>query len=137
EAVDEALVEANAAELLEAKPEDLLKEELEKQVIHPAATVEWLASEEVAQAEELGFLTRAAASGGQDEDGLPDPVHHSGAEPTHPFLRPAGRRLIGEVEVPEKFTDPHPVNRATASGLGPDHLGGDLSTPAYTRKYMD
>jgi cell division protein FtsZ len=93
------------------------------------------------EASELGFLTRAAAGGGADvelgfdsnseRDSAPEPEHQQR------FLRPAGRRLIGEVEVPEKFSDPEPVSRSTASGLGPDHLGGDLSTPAYTRKYMD
>ena len=35
------------------------------------------------------------------------------------------RDSLGEVEVPEEFPDPEPVSRSTASGLGPDHLGGD------------
>ena len=81
------------------------------------------------------FLTRAAAGGGPDVD-VPATPERRG-EGTERFLRPAGRRPIGEVEVPEKCSAPEPISRSTASGLGPDHLAGDLSTPAYTRKYMD
>jgi cell division protein FtsZ len=54
-----------------------------------------------------------------------------------PFLRPVGRRNIGEVEVPEARGPMAAPERSTASGFGPDRTGEDLSAPAYSRKYMD
>ncbi len=85
---------------------------------------------EVAQPDptsEPGFLSRE-----------PEPDSSSvSSESNQRFLRPAGRRPIGEVEVPERQLDTPPLDRSTAAGLGPDHLGSDLNTPAYTRKYMD
>lgn len=76
------------------------------------------------------FLQRAASAGGQSDD----PVT---PETNSRFLRPAGRRGIGEVEVPEIESGPVPISRSTASGLGPEKPGEDRSTPAYIRKYMD
>lgn len=78
-------------------------------------------------AAEVGFLSRDHGSGDLSVS----------SESSQRFLRPAGRRPIGEVEVPERQMDAPPLDRSTAAGLGPDHLGGDLNTPAYTRKYMD
>jgi cell division protein FtsZ len=85
------------------------------------------AHEEVPQ---TPFLQRAASSGGPSVDTPPSDANAR-------FLRPAGRRNIGEVEVPETDLGPVPISRSTASGLGPENPGEDRSTPAYIRKYMD
>ncbi len=76
------------------------------------------------------FLTRAASAGGESQDTLP-------TDGNARFLRPAGRRNIGEVEVPETPEGPVPVSRSTASGLGPEKPGEDRGIAAYIRKYMD
>lgn len=92
-----------------------------------------------------GFLTRAAAGGGQDVDVnveaprdavAPAPSAAVDTESqTQSFLRPVGTRHIGEVEVPD---GPAPMmTRSTAAGIGPENPGDDLNAPAYTRKYMD
>jgi len=80
------------------------------------------------------FLTRAASAGGGSMDSNHNP---SQADSNARFLRPAGRRNIGEVEVPETPEGPVPVSRSTASGLGPEKPGEDLGIAAYIRKYMD
>ncbi len=81
-------------------------------------------------AEQPAFLQRAASAGGKVST-----VDSSVANTR--FLRPVGRRNIGEVEVPETDKGPVPISRSTASGLGPDKPGEDRATPAYIRKYMD
>ncbi len=73
-----------------------------------------------------GFLMREAAAGGKDR-----------TTTAGNFLRPAGRRNIAEVEVPDGADDPVRISRAEASGLGPDNPGDDRNIPAYIRKYMD
>jgi len=91
------------------------------------------------------FLTRAAAGGGADVvSSVSRPSHQPEAvsaslaeESSQSFLRPVGIRDIGEVEAPEWPTRPAPMNRSTASGIGPDNPADDLKAPAYTRKYMD
>jgi len=96
---------------------------------------------------ETGFLTRAACAGGADriaetfdqpnpEPPEVDPVTDDPA-PASRFLRPVGKRNIGEVEVPEAVAGPATLHRSVAAGLRPDSPGNDLSPPAYTRKYMD
>jgi len=67
----------------------------------------------------------------------PPPPPPPAADPISHFLRPAGRRNIGEVEVPEVEQGPVPISRSTAAGLGPEKPGEDRTTPAYIRKYMD
>ena len=91
-----------------------------------------IAVEETVQQEDSppAFLARAATSGGESQDSVQ-------AEGNAPFLRHAGRRNIGEVEVPETPDGPVPVSRSTASGLGPEKPGEDLGIAAYIRKYMD
>lgn len=59
------------------------------------------------------------------------------ADPISRYLRPVGKRNIGEVEVPEAEPAPTPISRSTAAGLGPEKPGEDRNTPAYIRKYMD
>ncbi len=86
--------------------------------------------ETVAEEPQPTFLKRAASAGGPAVD-----VPRS--EANSRFLRPVGRRNIGEVEVPETEKGPVPISRSTASGLGPEKPGEDRSTPAYIRKYMD
>ncbi len=83
------------------------------------------------------FLQRAANSGGADTLSGGAESLEVVEEANSQFLRPAGRRNIGEVEVPETQKGPVPISRSTASGLGPEKPGEDRSTPAYIRKYMD
>ena len=129
---------------LEPEPEPEPEMELEPEplpepepISEPAAEV--LQSEEKADAiaepcpekpAPPAFLTRAASAGGETRDAAE-------AEGNARFLRPAGRRNIGEVEVPETTEGPVPVSRSTASGLGPEKPGEDLGIAAYIRKYMD
>ena len=78
-----------------------------------------------------GFLVREAAAGGEDRQAAPTSDN---------FLRPVGRRSIGEVEVPETQgarEESARITRSEASGLGPDNPGDDRNIPAYIRKYMD
>ena len=75
------------------------------------------------------FLVREASGGGADTS---RPVTAADL-----YLRPAGKKSIGEVEVPEVGGGPVRVNRSEASGFGPDNPGDDRKTPAYIRKYMD
>jgi len=78
------------------------------------------------------FLSRAAASGGEDHVAAAVPE-----EAAKPFLRPVGTQSINEVETPAWPVRPAPVNRSIAAGIGPDNPRDDLTAPAYTRKYMD
>lgn len=83
-----------------------------------------------------------AGSGARDEGFLarPAPLPAPAApEPAREslFLRRVGTRTIGEIDVPEAREAVLPPERSTPSGFGPDRTGEDLSTPAYSRKYMD
>ncbi len=133
--------EAVAPELdLEPEPEpvqELIQEPVQEEIPTPAVEAEPELEEvvaepqpETAEIEPPAFLTRAASAGGESQD-MPQ------AEGNARFLRPAGRRNIGEVEVPETPEGPVPVSRSTASGLGPEKPGEDLGIAAYIRKYMD
>ncbi len=105
-------------------------EETETAVSEPAGESEPALLEAAEVEPQPAFLQRAASAGGGTLD-----VDSSAANTR--FLRPVGRRNIGEVEVPETDRGPVPISRSTASGLGPDKPGEDRATPAYIRKYMD
>ncbi|MCP4293212.1 MAG: cell division protein FtsZ [bacterium] len=96
------------------------------------AEAEAILEEMVEEATPPPFLQRAAAAGGSSDM----PTDNSPSDNSR-FLRPAGTKNIGEVEVPETENGPVPISRSTASGLGPDKPGEDRATPAYIRKYMD
>ena len=111
-------------------PVEIPLEETETAASVPAEESEPVLPEPADVEPQPAFLQRAATAGGGTLE-----VNSSAANTR--FLRPVGRRNIGEVEVPETERGPVPISRSTASGLGPDKPGEDRATPAYIRKYMD
>jgi cell division protein FtsZ len=99
----------------------------EEQPTSPESVEDELAE---AKAEEPrgGFLVREATGGGEDRTSTTTAGN---------FLKPLGKRSIGEVDVPEGDQDPVQVSRAEAAGLGPGNPGDDRKIPTYIRKYMD
>jgi cell division protein FtsZ len=123
-----AAVAEERSDRLEFAPEpaDAIEAEAEPQPqAEPAPEAPALFEEE----NQRPFLAREAAAGGGETT---RPVSTSDI-----YLKPAGTKSIGEVEVPEATGGPVRVSRGEASGLGPDNPGDDRKTPAYFRKYMD
>ncbi len=139
----EPLVESEIESLLEMQAEPLVEQEPEPEITmndeddqafvsEPEETVPPVEAEaDMVEEDPLPvFLARAANAS--------EPTQESHqTEGNARFLRPAGRRNIGEVEVPATPEGPVPVSRSVASGLGPEKPGEDLSVAAYIRKYMD
>lgn len=125
---------------LESEPEPEPEPKMERGLVRDLSV-------EVPAEAEPGFLRREATAGGADivrpvtdavdQESPRVDVETVEAADTGRFLRPVGRRNIGEVEVPDGIGEPVPTTRSVASGLRPDDPGDDLNAPAYTRKYMD